>query len=423
MQPEPHRTPLYDWHKSHGANILDFRGWAMPLWYPAGAVAEHLAVIQAAGLFDTSHMSVLTVDGPDSLELLQLCFTRDLKIGLGKRRSPLVPGIAVFGAFLNEQGHVVDDAVLFHMDADRYAVVVNAGKGGEVKAHLDAHRGELAAQVADLTGRVGKIDLQGPKSARILLGALEDPHRVLDEMDYFSFRGDFDPGSPLADVFIEGRIPVMVSGTGYSGEFGFELFMAADRLPAVWEKLLAAGADFGLIPCGLAARDSLRAGAVLPLSGQDIGPWPFINHPWHHALPFDRTAERFTKKFVGDVVLEKKGHGEFTYPFVGYDPRKVSIHDPAVVLDENGSEIGVVTTCVADMAIDWHNDRVYSIASPGKPEHFKPRGLICGFARVNGPLAVGRIVVLKDNKRSIRVAITNDVRPDRTATRPMRDML
>jgi aminomethyltransferase len=161
----------------------------------------------------------------------------------------------------------------------------------------------------------------------------------------------------------------------------------------------------------------------LPLSGQDIGPWPFINHPWHHALPFNEEGTAFTKRFVGDVILEKRAQAQFTYAFVGYDPRKVSIHDPAVVIDETGNEIGVVTTCVSDMAIDRRNDRVYSIASPDKPEHFRPRGLSCGFIRVEEPLATGRIVQLKDKKRSLRAIITDEGRPDRTATRPMREML
>ena len=181
--------------------------------------------------------------------------------------------------------------------------------------------------------------------------------------------------------------------------------------------------DLGVLPCGLAARDSLRAGACLPLSHQDIGPWPFINHPWPFALPWNRDRTAFTKNFIGDGILASRERADHTYAFVGYDPRKVSIHDPAIVLDASRNEVGVVLTCVSDMAIAWHDGRIYSMASPDKPENFKPRGLSCGFVKVGSRLVAGREVFLRDSRREIKVVITDDVRPDRTARRPMQEMM
>lgn len=423
MQSRARGTHLREWHRSHSATIAVFRGWEMPLWYPSGAVNEHLAVIRSAGLFDTSHMSCIGVAGPGAFDRLQRCFTRDLRSCVGRGKVALSPGRAVFGAFLNERGHVVDDSVVFQFSPESYLVVVNAGKGEEISVHLMNHGEATGVQVTDLTGKVGKVDLQGPDSARILMKVLETPETTLRDMAYFSFKGHFDAGNPRADTFFKGGIPVMVSRTGFTGEFGFEVLVQPEALSEVWRLLLGAGREFGLLACGLAARDSLRTGAVLPLSGQDMGPWPFINHPWRHALPFDDEGTAFTKSFLGDVVLEKKNSADHTFPFVGYDPRKVSIHDPAVVLTASGEEIGLVLTCVADMAIGRSGDRIFSVASPDKPAGFKAKGLSCGFVRVKRPLELGETVELRDNRRAIRAEIVQDIRPDRTAFGTMSAMI
>jgi aminomethyltransferase len=243
-------------------------------------------------------------------------------------------------------------------------------------------------------------------------------------MFYFSFKGYFDPASPLADaVRLTDDTPILLSRTGYTGEFGFEIFVAPDKVENTWEMIYQAGQEFGLTVCGLAARDSLRGGAVLPLSHQDIGAWPFINHPWTFALPYNPDQTAFTKGFIGDQALSAIDEPEYTFAFVGADLRKVSTADPAVVLDGTGTEIGVVLTCVSDMGIDRHNGRVLSIASPGKPQDFNPRGLCCGFIKVKAPLQPGAEVVLKDKRRKLKVTVATDIRPDRTARRPIREML
>ncbi|MEW6348705.1 MAG: aminomethyltransferase family protein [Thermodesulfobacteriota bacterium] len=417
MENQPKTTKLHGWHISQGASMTVFHGWEMPLWYPHGAVAEHREVITHAGLFDTSHMSVLVATGPGARDLLQRCFTRDLdrpECGIGK---------CLFGAFLSEQGHAVDDAVVCQLDPEAFLITVNAGKGGIVTNHLAGYAQDLRVRISDLTGNVGKLDLQGPLSGQILAKVLEDPEGVLHDMGYYTCKGSFLPEFGSRKVRFAGGIPVLVSRTGYTGEFGFELFVQAEALQKVWEILLEAGSGMGLRTCGLAARDSLRTGAMLPLSGQDFGPWPFINHPWHSALPFAEGERGFTKRFVGDQVLDERDRADYTYAFVGYDPRKVSIHDPAVVLDGQGQEIGTVLTCGVDMGIARHQNRIYSMASPDKPEDFRPSGLCCGFVKVSGKLASGRQVELKDKRRSITVLITDDIRPSRTAHRSMREMI
>ena len=186
---------------------------------------------------------------------------------------------------------------------------------------------------------------------------------------------------------------------------------------------MAAGSDDGLLPCGLAARDSLRAGAVLPLSHQDIGHWPFVNHPWPFALPYIEGGG-FSKSFIGSEALLKADGAPHTLAFVGRDLRKVSTGDEASgVYDTQGKRIGRILTCATDMGIGWAAGEIVSIASPDKPADFKPRGLCCGFVQVDRPIDVGETVELRDNRRKIKVTITTDIRPDRTARKPMGQML
>ena len=385
MESQSKKTLLHGWHAAHGANMADFGGYEMPLWY-SSAKNEHLAVLTHAGAFDTSHMASVLVSGEDALGLLQKCFTNDMAACIGRDRKPLFPGRCVYGAFLNEKGEVIDDAIIFHIDGNQHMIVVNAGMGAAIAAHLEAHAAAADVQIIDLTDRLGKMDVQGPLAAKVVKKILASPDQVFEKMLYFSFKGHFDGAAPTADaVRLTDGTPILLSRTGYTGEFGFEIFIAPEHFVGLWEMVIEAGEEFGLMACGLAARDSLRAGAVLPLSHQDIGPWPFINNPWPFALPYDASGKGFTKSFIGDKALADVTNPEFTRPFAGNDLRKVTL--PAVVLDADGREIGTVLTCATDMGIGRHQGRIYSIASPDKPEDCKIKGLCCGFVKTRTPLA------------------------------------
>ena len=423
MQTESKTTPLHGWHKAKGANMADFGGYEMPLWYST-AKAEHLSVLTHAGIFDTSHMAVVMVAGPEAYDLLQLCFTNDLAACIGKSKGPLIPGRSVYGAYLNQKGEVIDDTIINQLEENSYMAVVNAGMGATIAAHFAANTGDREIEITDLTDQVGKIDVQGPMAAKILSKVLAEPEKVFNKMPYFSFKGHFDAASPLSNaVRLKDGIPILLSRTGYTGEFGFEIFVSQDHAVQLWEMILEAGSDFEIVPCGLAARDSLRAGAVLPLSHQDIGAWPFINHPWKFALPFNDEQTAFVKTFIGDQALLAVEAPEYTYPFAGSDFRKVSAEDPAVVLDAEGREIGRVLTCATDMGIGRHEDRIYSVASPDKPQEFKAKGLCCGFVKVRSKMAPGQKIDIKDNRRTLAVTIVDDIRPHRTARRPIAEML
>ncbi len=418
------KTRLHGWHVNRGANMAIFGAYDMPLWYPSGAKEEHVVVLTRAGIFDTSHMSVVMVKGSGARDLLQICFSKNLAACVGKNQQPLIPGRSVYGVFLNEAGEVIDDAIVFQFDDALFMVVVNAGMGGIVSAHLKGYVGSRKASVVDLTDQVGKLDVQGPQAARIISHILKSPQEVFTQLPYFSFKGHFDAAPPTAEaVTLTDGTPILLSRTGYTGEFGFELFVAPDKFVDLWQMLIDAGQPSGMIPCGLAARDSLRAGAVLPLSHQDIGAWLFKNHPWPFALPYEIDGHGFTKDFVGAVALQRSDSGEYTVAFAGFDLRKVSAADPAVVLDDRERDIGRVLTCATDMAIGRHESRIFSIASPNKPAEFTPRGLSCGFVKVTRPLEPGQIVRLKDKRRTIKVEIVEDIRPDRTARKPLAKFL
>ncbi len=422
MTTETKKTPLFDWHRGHGANIVEFGDYFMPVWY-GSAKDEHLAVVTHAGLFDTSHMAAVRVLGPDAFDLLQWCFTRNLNACVGKDNAPLTPGKCVYGVFLNERGESVDDSIVYKFADEEYLAVVNAGMGGVVAAHLEANKGTRRVRCVDLTDQLGKIDIQGPTSIKTMQKVLKAPDAVFDKLTYFSAKGHFDPTSEFAGAaqLLDGT-PLLLSRSGYTGELGFEIFVEREHNVKVWETLFDAGRELGVIPCGLAARDSLRMGAVLPLSHQDIGPWTYIHHPWPFALPFNEKGDGFTKAFLGSNVLEQASGAPYTLVFVGHDLRKVEAHG-GEVFDASGAEIGTILTCVTDMAIGRHDGKIYSVATPDKPEGLQIKGLSCGLVKVRSHLPPGAVVELRDGKRALKVVIETDVRPDRTARKALKNFL
>ncbi|WP_035242559.1 aminomethyltransferase family protein [Desulfobacter vibrioformis] len=400
------KTPLNEWHRNAGANMADFGGFDMPLWYDSGVKNEHLAVLKSAGMFDTSHMDCIRVQGKDAPALLDFCFTRQIR--------DLLPGRCVYGAFLDDLGHCIDDAIVYKFSELRFMVCVNAGMGAMVTGHLTLHSGGKSVEIINLSEQLAKLDVQGKNALKIVSGLVRDKEDVFGKMPYFSFKGDLDPDAPNGVRLVDGT-PVIVSRSGYTGEFGFEIFIAPDKVENLWCDLLDAGTPYGLMPCGLGARDSLRAGACLPLSHQDIGHFPFINHPWEFALPFKAGTRQFTKTFLGAESLINLEQPSFTYAFAGDSLRKVAAGDASRVLTGQGQDIGRVLTCATDMGIFWHEDRIVSINTPNLPQGVKIKGLACGFVMVNQPLDMGTRLTLAEGKRKIDVRLVSDIRPDRTA--------
>jgi aminomethyltransferase len=226
--------------------MVPFAGWEMPIYYRS-ILEEHRAVRMKAGLFDVSHLGHLEVSGPSAVSQLQLLVTQDLK--------SLEPGAACYSPMLTVQGWILDEMILYRLADENIRLVVNAASGDKVLRWLRSRMGS-PARVEDLRERFGTLALQGPKASEILS---KISRVVLREIRRYHL-----VSSEATDR------KVWIARTGYTGEDGCELFVAAEDLPSVWEALLEAGRPLGLCPIGLGARDTLRLEAGLPLGGSDL---------------------------------------------------------------------------------------------------------------------------------------------------------
>jgi aminomethyltransferase len=241
------RTPLYEAHISIGARMVEFAGWDMPVQY-AGHVQEHMAVREAAGLFDVSHMGEVEITGDDALALVQRISTNDA--------SKLQDNQVQYSTMINERGGVLDDLLVYRLNADYFLLIVNAGGADSDFEWIKNHAGTLSAEVHNTSDGFALLALQGPRAERILQG-LSD--HMLDRIPYYWSQR----------VLVDG-VDCRVSRTGYTGEDGFEILCKALDARHIWNRLLVTGQDQGLVPCGLAARNTLRLEAGYRLYGHDM---------------------------------------------------------------------------------------------------------------------------------------------------------
>ncbi len=243
----PLATPLHDWHKARGGRIVPFAGWAMPVQYTT-IVDEHRAVRERAGLFDIGHMGRLRFEGPGALDWLERSTTNQV--------AKLAEGQIQYSLLANEAGGLIDDILVYRSHGTGYSVVCNASNRPAVVAQFEALKGGADATMTDLTLATAMIAVQGPRAVGVAEAVFDRP---LADLKYYHHRDGTVLGAPAS-----------ASRTGYTGEDGFELIVAADRAVATWEALLAAGADAGILPCGLGARDTLRLEAAMPLYGHEM---------------------------------------------------------------------------------------------------------------------------------------------------------
>lgn len=274
------KTPLYETHVRAGGKIVPFGGYLLPVQYQTGVIREHMAVRTAAGLFDVSHMGEVLCQGKDALANLQKLLTNNF--------TNLVDGQARYSPMCNENGGTVDDLIVYKRADNDYFIVVNAAnKDKDYQWMLKHQFGEVT--FTDASEDYAQLALQGPKALEILR-KLTDEENIPKKYYHAVF-----------DTQAAG-IPCIISKTGYTGEDGVELYLASDRAAEMWEALLEAGKEEGLIPCGLGARDTLRMEAAMPLYGHEMNDEVT---PLETGLNF---AVKMTKEdFIGKKALEEKG--------------------------------------------------------------------------------------------------------------------
>jgi aminomethyltransferase len=245
------QTPLNAAHRRQGARMVDFGGWDMPVQYPAGTVEEHLRTRRHAGLFDVSHMGEIAVRGAQAIPFVNRLCSNDV--------TKLVDGQAHYSALTTPEGTVVDDLLVYRFAEDHLLLVVNAGTTEKDWDWINAHRGDEQVELTNRSADFCQIAVQGPDAVRILQTLTETP---LEEIKYYHFR----------EGTVDG-VPAIISRTGYTGEDGFEVYAAPDKAEQLWERILEAGAHGtpeGILPCGLAARNTLRLESAMALYGHEI---------------------------------------------------------------------------------------------------------------------------------------------------------
>jgi aminomethyltransferase len=320
------RTPLYDCHVELGARMVPFAGWEMPVQY-AGVIDEHRAVRTAAGLFDVSHMGEMRLRGAAAERFLQRLTPNDV--------ARLAPGRAHYSGLLTERGTYIDDLLIYRLAAEEFMVVVNASNAvrdvawvRERAAAWQAGGGDPAAgavEIADQSDDYALLALQGPRALAIL-EPLSSPG--IAALRYYGFLHGEVAG-----------VPALISRTGYTGEDGFELYLAPADAPEVWRRLLAAGAPHGIQPAGLGARDTLRLEAAMALYGHELD---------ERTTPFEAGLAWVVKldkgDFLGRDALAAQRAAGVARTLAGFEVRGRGIARQGHTVLSDGKVVGEVTS-------------------------------------------------------------------------------
>lgn len=310
------KTALYEKHVSLGAKIVPFAGFEMPVQY-SGVTEEHFAVREKAGLFDVSHMGQFFVEGPEAKDLLQLVTTNNV--------NALENGKAQYTCLPNEHGGIVDDLIVYKIEDNKYFVVVNASNIEKDWNHIVKYN-NFDAVLTNASDDMSLLAVQGPKATEILQKLTETN---LSEIPYYNFT----VGS------VAGVDDIIISNTGYTGSGGFEIYFNNDHAEKLWDEILKAGESEGIIPCGLAARDTLRLEKGFCLYGMDIDD---TTSPIEAGLGW---ITKFDKEFVSKDIFAKQKEEGVTRKLVAFElqDKGVPRHDYPVV-DAEGNVIGKVTS-------------------------------------------------------------------------------
>jgi aminomethyltransferase len=312
------KTPLYPAYSKYGAKTIDFGGWDLPVQF-SSIKEEHEAVRTKAGLFDVSHMGEVTVKGPDALAYLQKMVTNDV--------SKLEDGMALYSPMCYPDGGTVDDLLVYKKVDHDYLVVINAGNIDKDVEWLQKHV-EGDVEVLNVSPDVAQLAIQGPLAEQTLQKLTAQD---LSEITFFRFKDN---------VELVGGIKGLVSRTGYTGEDGFEIYLDPSDAISLWDHILEAGKEDGVLPCGLGARDTLRFESKLPLYGQEITPdISPIEAGLGFAVKVDKEAD-----FIGKEVLKDQKENGAPRKLVGIEmiDRGIPRHGYPVFIEDK--KVGEVTT-------------------------------------------------------------------------------
>lgn len=310
------RTPLFNKHVSLGAKMVPFAGFEMPVQY-SGLTEEHFAVREKAGLFDVSHMGQFFIEGPGAKDLLQYVATNNA--------DALKDGKAQYTCLTNENGGIVDDLIVYKMADEKYFVVVNASNIDKDWNHISNHN-TFGAIMTNASDEMSLLAIQGPKATEILQKLTPVQ---LQDLPYYHFT--------IGEV--AGVQDVIISNTGYTGSGGFEIYFKNEDAEKLWDELMSAGEEFGMLPCGLGARDTLRLEKGFCLYGNDLDD---NTTPLEAGLGW---ITKFDKDFVAKDILEKQKSEGVTKKLAGFEMQEKAIpRNGYPVVDAEGKTIGKVTS-------------------------------------------------------------------------------
>lgn len=321
--PTVRKTALNAVHRQMGAKMVEFNGWDMPVEYPSsgGIIAEHNAVRNSVGIFDVSHMGDIRLIGPQALFAVQHITMNDA--------SRLAVGQAHYSALLYPRGTFVDDVIVHRLGERDYLLVINAGTREKDFNWVRDNTREFDCFVENLSDDYTQIAIQGPRGVDVL--------QKLTDADLAAVKFYW-----VTHGTVCGLPDTLIARTGYTGEDGFEIYVPSDEATSamVWNKVLEAGKDFGIVACGLGARNTLRLESKLPLYGHEIS--DTIN-VWEAGL--DRFCKLEKADFIGRGALEEAKAEGVNRTLVGLEMTERGIaRDGYKVLDDDGREIGYVTS-------------------------------------------------------------------------------
>jgi aminomethyltransferase len=317
MMADLKKTPLNGIHRALGAKMIDFGGWDMPVQY-SGLSLEHNCVREKAGLFDVSHMGECRITGPQSEKAVNWLITNDV--------TAMVDGQILYSPMCYHEGGTVDDLIVYRYNTENYLLVINASNIDKDMDWITQNTATFNVSVENESDKWGQLALQGPLAQDILTPLLEeDPCNI----PFFHF-----------ETMSLGGVEVIISRSGYTGEDGFEIYGPASAMGDIWTLLMDKGKGFGLLPCGLGARDTLRFEAALPLYGNELGP---------DISPLEAGLSFFVKlegdDFIGKSALLKQKTGGLKRRIAGFEMTGKGIPRHGYpIFDRSEREIGVVTT-------------------------------------------------------------------------------